>query len=293
MPELEEASDGEKLEYGMGELLVMKRALRDQIKDDDLEVKVNRRVLMSFPIGRYHDKVMCESIISYICGAYFVRKVMAICRKVMHVGEEEKRLREIESEREKSEVTSSEKNSRATGKKRKIVFERIEKSKVNFFVKESELKSAVVEGQPMILLVYKESLLNLDKSNTPLRSLVTFLLQEFEDMFSEDMPNKLPLFEVSEGINEQGVYEEEYESICLTNVTCAEESGTCKICVDCQAINNITVKYHHHNPRLDDILNELHRSCIFSKMDLKSKFVVVYFDDILVYSKNLNEHKGH
>lgn len=110
--------------------------------------------------------------------------------------EEEKRLREIESEREKSEVTSSEKNSRATGKKRKIVFERIEKSKVNFFVKESELKSAVVEGQPMILLVYKESLLNLDKSNTPLRSLVTFLLQEFEDMFSEDMPNKLPLFEV-------------------------------------------------------------------------------------------------
>ena len=35
------------------------------------------------------------------------------------------------------------------------------------------------------------------------------------------------------------------------------------------AINNNMVKYIHLIPRLDDILNELHGSCMFSKIDLK------------------------
>jgi hypothetical protein len=37
-------------------------------------------------------------------------------------------------------------------------------------------------------------------------------------------------------------------------------------------VNNIIVKYRHHIPRLDDILDELYGACIFSKINLKSGY---------------------
>ena len=44
------------------------------------------------------------------------------------------------------------------------------------------------------------------------------------------------------------------------------------MCIDSRAVNNITVKYCHPILRLDGMLDELHGSSIFSKIDLKSDY---------------------
>jgi hypothetical protein len=132
-----------------------------------------------------------------------------------------------------------------------------------------------------------------------------FLLQEFKDVFPEKMPNELPpirgiehqidfipraaipnrptyrsnpeetkeLQRQVEDLMSKGYVRESMCSPCVVPMLLVpKKDGTWRMCVDCRAINNITVKYRHPIPRLDDMLDELHGSCIFSKIDLKSGY---------------------
>ncbi|XP_010531769.1 PREDICTED: uncharacterized protein LOC104807992 [Tarenaya hassleriana] len=67
-----------------------------------------------------------------------------------------------------------------------------ERKNNNFFMRASEIKKALLSRQPMIVLMYKEALLNTNELTSSLPSVVFDLLQVYDDVFPEELPHGLP-----------------------------------------------------------------------------------------------------
>ncbi|KAH0689070.1 hypothetical protein KY289_016428 [Solanum tuberosum] len=73
-----------------------------------------------------------------------------------------------------------------------------------------------------------------------------------------------------------------------------------------QQLNKVTIKNKYLIPRIDDLFDQLQGASHFSKIDLRSGyhhlksvqayldlFVIIFIDDILIYSRNEEEHASH
>ncbi|KAG8497231.1 hypothetical protein CXB51_008425 [Gossypium anomalum] len=310
----------------------------------------------------YEDQVKLRDSIKQFKENEKKEKSEKVCDKVS----EKKQGKQVVKMREKNKEQEKQKSEEKTS------------AKMSVYAKGSDIRKSFMLRQPILVLMYKESYLNTNELDAAVPSSVVSILQEFEDVFPDEVPSGLPPIrgiehqidfipsvsipnrpayrsnpeetkELQKQVNElleKGFIRESLSLCAVLVLLVPKKDGTWRMCVDCRAVNKITIKYRHPIPRLDDMLDELSGAQLFSKIDLKSgyhqirmregdewktafktkhglyewlvmpfgltnapstfmrlmnyvlrayigKFCVVYFDDILVYSRSLDDHLRH
>ncbi|XP_071708618.1 uncharacterized protein [Rutidosis leptorrhynchoides] len=248
-------------------------------------IKVNKRCLVTFSIGnKYNDEVWCEVIPMDACHLLLGR-LWQFDRKTKHDG-----LKNTYS------FTKDGVN---------IILAPLDSSKKStveptLFLHKGELKQELRNSTLLFALIVTEC----NEQGKEIPSIIQPLLDEFKDVLPSEIPPGLPIardiqhcidfvpgsvipnkpayrlnpkeFEelqrqVSE-LLQKGLIKESMSPCAVPALLVPKHDGTYRMCIDSRAVNKITIKYRFPIPRFDDLIDQLHGSKIFSKIDLRSEY---------------------
>jgi hypothetical protein len=189
------------------------------------EIKVTKQVLISFSIGKYKDEVLCDVVPMHV-GHILLGRPWQFDRKAIHDGfknrysfvkdsrtvtlvpltprqvyEDQVKLKRENELKKNCETESSKKEDKKESERKKESEKKKErvtntseqqKKQVSFYAKASDVKSAFYANQPIFVLLYKEACFNTNELDESLPSVVVSLLQEYENVFPNDVPSGLP-----------------------------------------------------------------------------------------------------